>query len=310
MTSTERLTPVPLREMWPHEAADFTPWLADNIDLLGEALKMSFEEVETEAAVGAFSADVVAETDRGEWVLIENLLAPSDHGHLGQLITYAAGIGADHAVLVAESLRDEHRTALDWLNTLSEVGTAFFGIEVSAWRIAGSPPAPQLRIVVQPDNWRRTVRATTTTSLLKATYAQFWAGLLPHVHEAEPRWRGTKTPRPEGMMSFKAAIPSVKYLTRAARTRLTAQCYIDTGDPGTTREVYDHLHAQRDAIEEAFGAPLKWRQLDGARASTIDADYPDAVNIEDRDCWDDMWAWLTDAMGRLAAAIDPVLSGD
>ena len=87
MTSTERLTPVPLREMWLHEAADFTPWLADNIDLLGEALDMVFEEVTTEAAVGGFSADVVAVNGDAETVLIENLLVSSDHGHVGQLIT-------------------------------------------------------------------------------------------------------------------------------------------------------------------------------------------------------------------------------
>ena len=307
MTSTERLTPVALRELWPHEAADFTPWLADNIDLLGEALDMTFEEVETEAPVERFSADVVAVNDQGETVLVENFLNPSDHRHLGQLITYAAGLGADYAVLIAESLRDEHRTALGWLNTIASGGVGFFAVEVAAWRIGQSPPAPQLRVVVEPDNWRRSVRATSDSSGLKATYAAFWAGLLPLVHEAEPRWRGTKTPQPEGMMSFKSALPSVKYLTRAARSRLTAQCYVDTGDADTTREVFDHLHTQRDAIEEAFGAPLEWRQLDDARASTIDADYPDDVNIEDRDRWPDMWAWLVHTMGRLADAIDPHL---
>ena len=307
MTSTERLIPVPLRELWPREAVDFTPWLADNIDMLGDELGMTFDPAttETEVAVERFSADVVAVNDQAEKVVVENFLDPSDHRHLGQLITYAAGLDASHAVLVAESLRDEHRTALGWLNNIA-AGVGFFGVEVTAWRIGQSPIAPQLRAVVEPDNWRRTVRVTTGSGL-GATYARFWAGLLPLVHEAEPRWRGTKTPQPEGMMSFKAAIPSVKYLTRAARSRLTAQCYIDTGDADTTREVYDHLHDRRDVIEEAFGAPLKWRPLDGARASTIDADFPGDVNIEDRDRWPDMWQWLVPTMGRLADAIDPHL---
>ena len=85
MTGTERLASVPLRELWPHEAADFTPWLAENIDLLGEALDMTFDSAETEAPVGGFSADVVAVNDQGETVLVENFLNPSDHRHLGRL---------------------------------------------------------------------------------------------------------------------------------------------------------------------------------------------------------------------------------
>lgn len=309
MTGTERLTSVPLRELWPHEAADFTPWLADNIDLLGEALDMILDDAETEAPVGGFSADVVAVNDQGQTVLVENFLNPSDHRHLGQLITYAGGLGVDYAVLIAESLRDEHRSALAWLNDISgDGGVGFFGVEVLAWRIAESPPAPQLRVVVEPDNWRRSVRATSDNRGLKATYAAFWSGFLPRLHEAEPRWRGTKTPQAGNWMQFKSTLPSVKYLTRAGGSRLVAQVYIDTTDVDTTRELYDWLHDQRQDIEEAFGAELAWHRLDDKRASVINARYPNDVNVEDRATWLDMWEWLVPTMGRLADAIDPVLA--
>lgn len=309
MTSTERLTPVPLREMWPHEAADFTPWLADNIDLLGEALDMVFEEVTTEAAVGGFSADVVAVNGDAETVLIENLLAPSDHGHIGQLITYAAGLRADYAVLIAESIRDEHRTALGWLNdNARDDGTRFFGIEVAAWRIGDSVPAPQLRVAVEPDDWRRAVRATSDNTGRGAAYASFWTGLLPLLHEAEPRWRGTKTPRPEGMLSFKSAIPSVKYLPRFGRSGLNIQAYIDSGDTQSTSEIYDWLHDRRDDIEQAFGADLAWHpSTDNRRAAYIEAPGPHDAQVDDTDTWPELWAWITPTMARLADAIDPHL---
>ena len=149
-------------------------------------------------------------------------------------------------MLIAESIRDEHRTALGWLNdNARDDGTIFFGIEVAAWRIGDSAPAPQLRVAVEPDDWRRAVRTTSDITGRGAAYASFWAGLLPLLHEAEPRWRGTKTPRPEGMLSFKSAIPSVRYLPRFGRSGLNIQAYIDSGDAESTREIYDWLHDAR-----------------------------------------------------------------
>ena len=301
----DRLVAAPLRQLWPHEATDFTPWLADNIDLLGDALDMTLEDVETEASVGGLSADLVAVNDQGETVIVENYLNALDHRHLGQLITYAAGLDAAYAVLVAESFRDEHRSALGWLNDISRDGFGFFGVEVAAWRIADSPPAPQLRLVVKPDNWQRAVRAADTGR--KATYAQFWAGFLPRLHDAEPRWRGTKKPQPENWMQFKSAATAVKYIVRVRPSILTVQAYIDTGDDTTTSELYDWLYEQRHEIEAAFAADLLWNRLDGRRASVINTNYPNDVNVEDRDTWPALWEWLVLTMGRLANAIDPVL---
>lgn len=266
---------------------------------------MTLEEPETEASVGGFSADVVAVNDQGETVIVENFLNPSDHRHLGQLITYAAGLGAAYAVLVAESFRDEHRSALGWLNDISRDGFGFFGVEVAAWRIADSPPAPQLNVVVEPDNWRRAVRAADTGR--KATYAQFWAGFLPRLHDIEPRWRGTKKPQRENWMQFKSAALGVKYIARVRPSVLTAQAYIDTGDDTTTSGLYDWLHKQHEDIEAAFGAELLWNRLDGRRASVINTDYPEDVNVEDRDSWPTLWEWLAATMGQLAKAIDPML---
>ena len=141
----------------------------------------------------------------------------------------------------------------------------------------------------------------------KATYAQFWAGFLPRLHDVEPRWRGTKKPQRQNWMQFKSAATGVTYVARVRPSTLTAQAYIDNGDDTTTSELYDWLHEQRHEIEAAFGAELLWHRQDGKRASVINTNYSNDVNVEDRDTWPTLWEWLVATMGRLANAIDPVL---
>ena len=139
---------VDLREVWPHEAQDFTPWLAENLDKLGEALGLDLELQSAEAAVGPFSLDVLARDSGSDRpVIIENQLETSDHDHLGKLLTYAAGYDAYAVVWLTREFRDEHRAALDWLNQRTVEDTAFFGVVVEAWQIDGSRPAPHFRTV-------------------------------------------------------------------------------------------------------------------------------------------------------------------
>ncbi len=302
----DRLMATPLSELWPKEATDFTPWLADNIDLLGEALGMVLEEQETEVSVGGFRADLVAVSDQGEKVIVENWLNPSDHRHLGQLITYAAGLEAAYAILVAESIRDEHRSALGYLNEISREDCGFFGVEIAAWRIGNSPPAPQLNVVVKPDNWRRIARAAETGR--KTIYSQFWEGFLPKLHDAKPHWRGTKTPRRSNWMQFKSSVPYVKYNARVRPSVLTAEAYIDTGDDASTSDLFDWLHGQCHEIEASLGTEVVWNRLDQRRASVIDINYPYEINIDDRDSWLTLWEWLVPTLVQIAQVIDPLLN--
>jgi hypothetical protein len=155
-----RLERVSLRVVWSSESGDFTPWLerAENLKLLGETIGLELECEAQEKEVGPFRADILCkDTATNNWVLIENQLERTDHIHLGQLLTYAAGLDAVTIVWITERFIEEHRAALDWLNEKTERGINFFGLEVELWRIGDSAIAPKFNIVSEPNEWTRTV---------------------------------------------------------------------------------------------------------------------------------------------------------
>lgn len=160
-----QLRPVPLREIWRHEAHDFTPWLADNLDRLAGAVQAGpLKLIGTEQSVGPFSIDILAETIDGEVVVIENQLEASDHRHLGQIVTYASGVGASIVVWVLERLQEEHRAAVDWLNEHTDERTSFFAIEVGVVKIGDSAPAPVFDVVARPNDWQKRARSRAATT--------------------------------------------------------------------------------------------------------------------------------------------------
>ena len=169
---------VDLREAWEHEAYNFTPWLAKHIAELGDALKMNLQAIQQEAPVGSFSLDILAvDFDSNRRVIIENQLEVTNHTHLGQLITYAAGYDANVVVWLTREFRDEHRQALDWLNQRTGEDTQFFGVEVELWRIGESLPAPHFKAVATPNDWiKRQKSAVPVTEKDKQNFE--WRGVL------------------------------------------------------------------------------------------------------------------------------------
>jgi hypothetical protein len=155
------LEPVNIRDVWQGEASHFTPWLAleENLERLGEALSMSLEPQGTETPVGPFFADIVCRNPGdGSTVLIENQLERTDHRHLGQIFTYAAGLDAVTIVWVSPQFTAEHRAAIDWLNRITLDNFSFFAVEIELWRIGDSPPAPRFNVVAKPNDWSRAMR--------------------------------------------------------------------------------------------------------------------------------------------------------
>jgi hypothetical protein len=153
-----------VRQIWMHEEKDFTPWLAreENLSLLGQTLALNLALEAQEKYVGTFRADILAkDVNSGQWVLIENQLERTDHGHLGQLITYASGLKAVTVIWIAERFADEHRAALDWLNEITSNSIHFFGIELELWRIGDSPLAPKFNVISKPNSWAKGVSEST-----------------------------------------------------------------------------------------------------------------------------------------------------
>src|SRR5262249_46601310 len=206
-----RLEQVDLRTIWATEATAFTPWLArpENLAILGEALGIDLELEAQERAVGPFRADILCkDIDTNRWVLIENQLERTDHGHLGQLLTYASGLEAVTIVWIAARFTEEHRSTLDWLNKITDESFRFFGLEVELWRIGESPAAPKFNIVSKPNEWSHSVaqaaRAIDDAELSETRIKQrdYWAALNSVLDATSGPVSGNKKPQPQSWMSY------------------------------------------------------------------------------------------------------------
>ena len=178
-----RLEKLDLRTYWKKEATDFTPWLAqeENIQLLSETNGIELEVQSQEESVGPFSADILCkDTINDHYVLIENQLERTDHTHLGQLMTYAAGLDAVTIIWIAQKFTEEHRAALDWLNRITDDTFTFFGIEIELYKIGESNPAPMFNIVSKPNDWTKQVKKSTSSqpaTETKLLQQEYWQGL-------------------------------------------------------------------------------------------------------------------------------------
>ena len=167
-----KLKKIELREAWKHEASHFTQWLAqaENLRLLGDEIGFDIKLVQTEAEVGSFNVDILAEEENtGRKIIIENQLEVTNHDHLGKIITYASGYDAQVIVWVAKDVREEHRQAIDWLNEHTDDAIEFYLVQIELWQIEDSPYAPKFEIISKPNDWTKAVRSSTDTSQLTDT---------------------------------------------------------------------------------------------------------------------------------------------
>ena len=279
------LNKVGLREIWPHEASDFTPWLAENIDELGKALGMDLELIEQEASVGDFSLDILAKdlgTSRS--VIVENQLTQTDHDHLGKLITYAAGFDASIVIWVSDSIREEHRQAMDWLNQRTDSETSFFGVVVEVIKIDDSKPAFNFKLVASPNEWQKNKKRQaqrTSVSTKGEKYQNYFKNLIDDLREIH-RFTSAKAGQPQNWYSFSSGVSGMTYganFSQGGKAR--AELYIDLGDHEKNKYVFDQLFNMKGEIEDSLGQEISWERLDNKRAPRL-ALYIDG-SIEESD---------------------------
>jgi hypothetical protein len=264
--------PVHLRELWPHEAQDFTPWLAQNLDRLGAVLGFDLELVETESCVGPFHCDIVArEVGTDHVVIIENQLEDGDHSHLGQLLTYASGKDASIVVWIARSLCDEYRQALTWLNQRTDQKTQFFGVVPECFRIDGSKPVVNFKIIAAPNNFQKRAaeKLVANSSDLYERFRLFFQKLYDELREKH-HFTNAKRAQPQGWATFSSGVAGLVYgLSFARNNKVRIEIYIDCGEQSLNKMVFDLFSEKKETLEASFGEHFAWERLDNRRASRI-----------------------------------------
>ena len=273
--SLSKLTLVDPRTVWPHEAHDFTPWLLAHSDHLAEVLGIELELTANEHPVGGFSLDLIGQDLTNDCTLIvENQLATTDHSHLGQLLTYAAGTDAATVVWMATQFREEHRQALDFLNEIAGDEARFFGIEINVVRIDNSAPAPLFRLAAEPNDWHAqfasATKAAQRTGGKGPLYLQFWQSFLEEAALRSVPWYRPRKPQPANWLEVLYLRAGLRFSVSFAQGgRLRSELYIDTGDAEENLAFFEGLKARRAEIEAVFGEALDWQELPKRRACRI-----------------------------------------
>ncbi len=303
--SLGRLQRVDVRETWESESGDFTPWLADeaNISLLGETIGIELEVEAQEKAVGPFRADILCkDTASQTWVLIENQLEKTDHPHLGQLMTYAAGLDAATIVWVATRIRDEHRAALDWLNEITSDEFSFFGLEVELWQIGKSAAAPKFNVVSKPNDWTKSVSSAArsaadgTLSETRRTQLEYWSALRELIESRGGLVNPTKA-HPKAFMNFSLGKSGI-WLSAYIRVRDGGiSVLLITGRPHASA-YFRLLEQDRETYDAEFGQPLEWPERLNQKQKHVRIRLVDA-DPNDRDDWPRQQEWIYDKLQRM-----------
>ena len=306
-----RLESVPLRDVWPHEAHDFTPWLArpENLALLAETLDLGeVSDMRTEVPVGSFFIDILAKDEQGAAVVIENQFGPTDHNHLGQIMTYLAGQkGHVTVVWIAETFREEHRAAADWVNASTIDGFDFFAVEVEAWKIGASVPAPRFNVVGKPNSWSRSVvHATRAGGELQSQYAAYWADFDAFLKARATPFTVTGNPL-SWSCRFPLGVPGASLLASAARGNNRLAVELQFTNKATSKALFDQIQQDHSAIEQEIGGPLEWLRQDDYIVSRV-AISTKAFDVSDREQWPKQHAWLLDYLLKFKAAFQDRVS--
>jgi hypothetical protein len=295
---------VPLREVWKHEALDFTRWLENNIDVLGEVIDLPLSNAERERHAGDFNVDLVAQDESGNLVVIENQLEKSNHDHLGKVVTYLAAMGAKTALWIVSEPRPEHVQAITWLNESS--AASFYLLKVEGIKIENSSPAPLLTLIVGPSEEGKQVGKT------KKEFAErdhlrhdFFAELLSRARE-KTKLHSAVSAGWNHWVGAGAGKAGLTFNYLILKNEGAVELYIDRGkdSDAENKKLFDTLLSDKKAIELDFGDTLDWQRLDNKRACRIKKVVVN-TGFRDRDKWTEIQDKMIETMVRFEKAVKP-----
>ena len=303
-----RLERVDVRDVWKTEAGDFTPWLGreENIALLGETIGIDLEVEAQEKFVGPFRADILCkDTATDDWVLIENQLERTNHVHLGQLLTYAAGLHAATIVWIADVFTDEHRAAQDWLNEITGEKFNIFGLEVEIWRIGDSALAPKFNAVSKPNEWTKTggsVAGGEGLSDTRKLQLEYWGKLRELMRERKGRVR-PKKPQPRHWMSFSLGRSKIHMSAFANTQKKRVGVALILQGPNAKTNFFA-LKRDREAIDNELSAKLTWEEKPGKKQSRVFLRREDFDPL-DQSQWPAQLEWLYHVLEDFHRVLSP-----
>ncbi|RJP65797.1 MAG: DUF4268 domain-containing protein [Candidatus Abyssobacteria bacterium SURF_17] len=301
----EKLEQVPVREIWKHEAYDFTSWLFENCDSLSERIGLSISPVEKEKSVGSFNVDILAEDASGRAVIIENQLAPTDHDHLGKLLTYLSNLDAKVAIWISTDPRPEHVVAINYLNEVVPQDTHFYLVRLQAFRIAGSGPAPYFEVEAGPSEER------TAGGKVKKEFAErdkiryeFFQQLLEASNKATNLFSSVSPPAYQNWVTAGAGKSGLAWVYAAMKKMAKVELFLGHSDFTVNKSRFEKLRRQKEDIEDKFGEALIWEFSDSRKQQYIRSICPFGT-LDDTEKWPDIQKDMVDRMVRLEKAIGP-----
>lgn len=311
-----RFDSVELRSVWNDEARDFTPWLSqkENLAALAEAIGLELELEEQEVSVGPFAADILCKNIADDsWVLIENQIEKTDHRHLGQIMTYAAGLDAKTIIWVAQKFTEEHRAALDWLNENTAEGLSFFGLEIELWKIGTSLPAPKFNVICKPNDWSRDVKshsgATSPLSETRRRQLEFWSSFKDWA-ESNTDLRLQKA-LPQGWITstigrayfhVSGVISTWNSVLDKESPQVRVELYLNSKD---AKEQFKRLSDRKPEIDSEFDLPLIWHNPDSNKSAKVYVTSD--LDFIDKSKWPPVFEWLSKYMTRFRDVFGPIV---
>ena len=302
-----RLEIVPLREIWTHEAYDFTSWLFENFDVLNEQIGLTINPIEKEKSVGPFSVDIWAEDANGRAVVIENQLTKTDHDHLGKLLTYMSNLSAKVAIWISTDPRPEHVTAINYLNEVVPHDTQFYLLRLRAFRIGESAPAPLFTVEAGPSEGR------TAGGEVKKEFAErdkirykFFEQLLLKSNKKSNIFNSVSPVGYQNWVNAGAGKAGVMWTFVVMKKTSKVEFFLCHSDYEINKSRFEKLLSNKDDIEEKFDEDLNW-DFNESRKQQYIRTTCSLGGLDDEERWQDIQQDLIDRLVRLEMAIGPYI---